>query len=149
MRRATIFLLCALVATAGITVSSGAFSSVAADRGVSVTVASDENAFVALTTPDSPSATSGDSAELVTVTNQFSEQVTVNVTDITTSDPALTATLDSQPGELGSGDSETAKVTLACDSPVTATISFDVEANGTSVNAKTTAKRSVETTCNT
>lgn len=144
--------LCVLAASAGLVISSGGFSSVSADRAVTVETVGDDNAYMSLTYPEEPvQVDAGDSAELVTVANQFSESVSFEIADIET-DGDIDATLDSQPGEVGVGAEETVMVTLSCktnSSPATGSVEFDVTADGDGVYAETTMKRSVdyEVTC--
>jgi hypothetical protein len=67
----------AVVATATLAFGTGGFTSSAADRGVSVDVASDGNALVGYHT-DSVTATSGETVPLVTIRNRLSSPVTVS-----------------------------------------------------------------------
>jgi hypothetical protein len=59
---------------------SGAFSTISADRPVSVGVADDENAYLGIEEASAGPATVGDAVELLTLTNQFSQTIDVEVT---------------------------------------------------------------------
>jgi len=143
-----VLLVLGLLAAALLVADAGAFSSVGGDRAVTVQTASDENGYMSLDTPTTERvATSGEPVTLVNITNQFPEQVTFDITDITTDKRALTVSPTSQSVELASGVSQTVTVQLDCDSEVTATIEFHVDAEGDSVAAETTAPRAVGARC--
>jgi hypothetical protein len=149
--------LCVLAAGAGLAMGSGGFDSVDADRGVTVETVGDENAYMSLTYSEQrETVTDGETVELVTVANQFSESVTFEITNVATVGD-IDATLESQPGDVGVGDEETVMVTVVSDScdddsspsSVDGTVVFDVTADGDGVFAETTEQRPVdyEVTC--
>lgn len=152
MRR-RVLALSALVAATAIAVGSAGFTSAGADRSVSVTTATDENAYLSLdtATESEAEADDGDTIALVTVKNQFSEEVDVTITEVTADRNNLAVSVSEQPGTLAIGDSEPVKVHLDCasaQSQVTATISFHVEADGDGVAVDTTEPRTVDARCN-
>jgi len=140
-------LVVGLLAGAVLVVDGGAFSSVASDRGVTVETASDEDAYMALDTPAGVEGNSSESVTLVTITNQFSEQVAFEITQVTPVNDSLGVDPNSQSVDLDSGHSETVTVQLECDSEVDTTIEFHVDAEGDSVAADTTEPRETDATC--
>lgn len=155
MRR-LVLVSCALLSIAGLAVGSGGFSSTAADRGVSVAVVGDEDAYMALNYADRSverEATVGDEITLpvVDVTNQFTEAVDVTV-DYRVDDATGLDTDDgSETAALGAGQATAVSTDVACtvagDYEITAT--FDATADGNGVAANTSRPRTVryEITC--
>lgn len=139
--------LCMLAAGTGLGMGSGGFSSVDADRAVTVDVVGDEHAYMSLDYSDETEtveATSGTTeVEFVTVANHFTEPVDFRI-DFTVDDGDNQIRRES----VDIGQRFSATVTLECDSSnstsPTATIDFQVVADGDGVWAKTTAERTVK-----
>lgn len=145
--------LCVLVASAGMGIGSGGFSSVGADRAVTVDVVGDESAYMSLDySNETVEPTDGTKeVEFVTVANHFAEVVDFRIDFTIETTGGLTVESSSNPiiqENVGIGDNIDGTVTLECDpsgSPSsTAIIDFDVMADGDGVSAETTAKRTVE-----
>ncbi|RKS82740.1 hypothetical protein BDK61_2055 [Haloarcula quadrata] len=143
--------LCVLVASAGLGMGSGGFSSVDADRAVTVDVVGDESAYMSLDySNETVDPTDGTKeVEFVTVANHFAEVVDFRIYFTVTG--GLTADSSSNPiieKNVGVGENIDGTVTLECDSSdstySTAIIDFNVVADGDGVWAETTAKRTVE-----
>ena len=150
MRKAFVA-LCVLVAGAGLGVGSGGFSSVGADRPVSVDVVGDKSAYMSLNYSNETVEPNNGTKEVefVTVANHFSEVMDFTI-DFAVSTNGLTAepSRNSITEEVDTGKNFHGTVTLECKSPSvsssTATIDFDVTADGDGVQAKTTSERTVE-----
>lgn len=87
---------------------TGAFTAINADRASSVDVASDQNALVGLDIADPVTPTSG--AELVTVSNNFDEPMTVTVTLTSNTDSGVS--LQDTQKTIPEGESETFNVNV-------------------------------------
>jgi len=145
--------LCVLVASAGLGMGSGGFSSVDADRAVTVDVVGDESAYMSLDySNETVEPIDGTKeVEFVTVANHFAEIVDLRIdfTVDTTGGLRVESSSDSIIQEnVGVGENIDGTATLECDhsgSPSsTAIIRFDVMADGDGVSAETSAKRTVE-----
>jgi hypothetical protein len=141
-------LVAALTAAATLGVSTGGFSSTAADRQVSVEVVGDEDAYMSLRYADTTEdADSGDSVAFVTVSNYFDQSVDFTVRYAVASDQVADPSAHAERHErVGAGESFEVTATVACqpgerDERV---VSFDVTADGDSVYTETTSPRSVE-----
>jgi hypothetical protein len=150
--RKVLVVLCVLVAGAGLGMGSGGFSSVGADRAVTVDVVGDESAYMSLDySNETVVPTDGTKeVEFVTVTNHFTQVVDFKI-DFTVETGGLTVKSSSNSiiqENVGIGENIDGTVTLQCDpsgSPSsTAIIDFDVMADGDGVSAETTAERTVE-----
>ena len=151
MRR-VVLLTCALVALAGLAVSSGAFTSAEADRGVSVDIVGDGDAYMALDYPDETVELDGTTNEtvalpVVNVTNQFAEDVDVTV-EFTVSGPSgASATGDSGPTDLPVGETTEVSTTVTCPAGAgeyAVSIEFDATADGNGAYAETSESRTVD-----
>lgn len=151
-RRRFLMLSCALAAVVGLAVGSGGFTSAEADRGVGVDVVGDEHAYMALDYPDHQLDRDGAVNEtvtipVVTVTNQFTEAVTVTV-DYTVSGPAgATATGDSGPTDLGVGETTAVSTTVMCPADAgeyAVSVEFGATADGAENFAETSEPRTVD-----
>jgi hypothetical protein len=152
MRRLALF-LCAVTAVVSLAVGSGGFSSVEADRGVTVDVVGDENAYLALEYDDDATveATVGDdvSLDIVSVKNQFTEDVNVTVDYGVDGASGLSVTDSSDETELGVGNTAEMSTTVTCDEKGEYTVSFDATATGEGVSAETGDSRTAYTVdCN-
>jgi len=145
--------LCVLVASAGLGMGSGGFSSMGADRAVTVDVVGEESAYMSLDySNETVDPTDGTKeVEFVTVANHFAEVVDFRIDFTVETTGGLTADSSSDPiiqENVGIGENVDGTVTLECDSSSstssTAIIDFDVMADGDGVSAETTAERTVE-----
>lgn len=149
--RKLLLLLCGLALSTGLVVGTGGFSSVSADRAVAVDTVGDERAYMALEYTDEradASGTVGESVDvsLVTVTNQFTQSVTVTVeTDVRGAD-GVSVGDDPASATLAVGTAADMSATLVCDEPGEqyVTVAFDATATGEGVSAETTNPRTVE-----
>lgn len=138
--------LVAMAATASLAVGSGGFSSAGAERGVTVSVVGDENAYMSLSYADK--TVSGDEAvTFVTVANRFTEKVEFTVDyDVETDDGvSVKPSSGSETNDVGVGGEFDVAVALNCHSAGQhdATVSFDVAATGDSVSVETSDSRQV------
>ena len=145
--------LCVLVASVGMGMGSGGFSSVDADRAVTVDVVGDESAYMSLDySNETVEPIDGTKeVEFVTVANHFAEVVdfTIDFTIETTGRLTVESSSNSVVQKnVGTGENIDGTVTLECgpsgSSSSTAIIDFDVTADGGGVSAKTTAERTVK-----
>ena len=78
MKRRNLILLLGGASSGAMSVGTGAFSSMEAERGVSVDVVNDDEAFVGYETPnDGTTVSNGDVITLVRVKNRFDHEVTI------------------------------------------------------------------------
>ncbi|SEW18110.1 hypothetical protein [Halobacterium jilantaiense] len=146
LRAASVALL--VVASAGLVFGSMGFSSVAADRGVSVAVADDDNALVGYHTEDLEKVEDG-RFTLVAVENQLASDA--NVTDVTvgTNDDAVEVNNVSEPF-VGTGQTSKVRADVDCQpgGSATLTVSVTVEAEGVTAEISgDTATRTFDVTC--
>lgn len=151
MSRRIALVVLALATVAVFATGAFGFTSVSAERGVSVAVVDDENAFLGL--PNEPSVTcevaddteTGCTVALVDVTNQFSTALT-DVSASATDDEVSLST----PGEIGVGETETIRGTVTCDpdegEQTTRTYELTVSVDGEDVSA-TKYDKAVTVTC--
>ena len=141
-------LVLALTAAATLAVSTTGFSSVSADRQVSVEVVGDENAYMSLRYADTTEeADSGDSVAFVTVSNYFNQPVDLTVRYAVDSDGVAEPTEHvDRHDDVGVGESVDVSATVKCSPGGTEQriVSFDVSADGDSIYAETTSPRTVE-----
>jgi hypothetical protein len=148
------------LALAGIAVMSlafgtGAFTSVSAERGVSVAVVDDDNAYVGYNSSLERSAVeSGDTIPLVEIRNQFAQHVTVTEAIAWVDDDSWDIdVVDSSLADLGSGNDTVITGTVSeCDAGETRTAHVTVTVSGSGVWAKIfgeseTQDREFEVTC--
>lgn len=128
LRLASIALL--VVASTGLLFGSMGFSSVAADRGVSVSVADDDSALVGYETR-SQTITGDERVALVTVENRLSSSASVTNVTVETSNPAVRVS-DVEKPTIGTGDEGVVHADVYCDpmAETTLTVSVTVEADG-------------------
>ncbi|MFW6003313.1 MAG: hypothetical protein ACOCPT_02720 [Halanaeroarchaeum sp.] len=131
--RKALSLALAGIAVVTLAFGTGAFTSVSAERGVSVSVADDDSAYVGYESSD-VTVSDGDNVELVTVTNRFQGDLNVTSVDISAGSMSFTnlsyPTMES--GESGAitGDVE------ECEAGTTETVQVTVTVSGTGVWAK-------------
>jgi hypothetical protein len=108
MKRRNFILLLGGTSSGAMSVGTGAFSSMEAERGVEVNVVEDDDAYVGYRESDKtvPADLRGDGAlHLVTVTNRFREAV--SIVDVTVGDGAdVLAEVSYDGSELGTGEKE-------------------------------------------
>jgi len=145
LRVASVALL--VVASTGLLFGSMGFSSVAADRGVSVAVADDDSALVGYDS-DTVDVNGKERVDLVTVTNRLSSEASVtNVTVSTADDVEVT---DVAKPTLGPGEAKSIAADVHCpgNRSVDVTVSVTVEAEGvTAAISGDTTTRSFELDC--
>lgn len=133
--RRSVSLVLAVVATAMLVTGSAGFTSVSADRSVSVSVVDAENAYVAVDACEkSTDSGNGSNPVRVTVKNQFSEPFTVEriSSDADTKEP------DTKNATVGPGDSATfnaafgeEELTVSVSGGVDATVTATIESKAT------------------
>jgi len=150
--RRRLFVLLAVTALAVSAVGSGGFSTTTADRAVSVDIVRDENAYMRLSFPDSLGTIDENQQKtFLTVQNQFAEDNVDIQVDPSIDNTALEASWENLDSTLPSGQSSDVKVSPVCNNAsaegtISATISFDVTADGIDVFAETTERRTVAVT---
>lgn len=122
-----------VVATTGLLFGSMGFSSVAADRGVSVAVASDDTALVGYDTHDQ-NITGDERVELVTVENRLSSSASVTNVTVETDNPAVRVSDPSKP-TIGTGQDRLVKADIDCDPGASANVTVSVTVEGEGVTA--------------
>jgi hypothetical protein len=138
MKRRHLILLLGGVSSGAMSVGTGAFSSVEADRGVSVNVVDDEDAYLGLEV-ENRIATVGRRAEVVEITNSFAADLSLNVTvDETNEVVESVAVGDEGPGDefaldLAPGESEPVSITCGQVESASFTLDFSGETDGASV----------------
>jgi hypothetical protein len=128
--------------------ATGAFSAVAADRGVSVSVAPPEDAYLGLSEPLVSTVPDDDTrADLLVVTNRLNERVELTA-EVTEANPdgGPNVTNLSVVSALGPGDSGPVSADLACGSNATEAVTVTVDAVGTGVRVEN-ASRTFDLTC--
>ena len=141
-------LLIASVAVLSLAFGSGAFTSVSAERGVSVSVVDDENAFVGYATSDR-TVSDGDRVTLVTVTNRMPGELTVTNVDISAGSMSFSNV--NQP-TMGVGETGAIAGDVSCSAGSSEPVHVTVTVSGTGVWAKIfsdsdTKEREFEVTC--
>jgi len=148
MKRRNLILLLGGASSGAMSVGTGAFSSMEAERGVEVNVVNDERAYVGYEESDKtyPADQNDDGTlDLVTVENRFADSVTISITgvEITVnpesgeypdiSEESIEFSTDS----FESGESETIKGTVQCTgSSGSATVEVTVRVKGEGVSAE-------------
>lgn len=138
-----------VVVVIAFTVGTGGFSSMTADRGVSIAVADDENAYLGIETdePDAVRANAlanedGRETTLLTLTNRFSSAVTIDARVPDAGDGL--AITDIETLTLSGGDSGTMAATVTCDTPVDREVTVEINASGTGIEVKTDEQIAVD-----
>ncbi|MFC7075486.1 hypothetical protein [Haloarcula halophila] len=145
-------LVLALAAAAMLTVSAQGFSSVSADRQVSVDVVGDKNAYMSLRYEDlSLNADSHETVEIefLSVSNHFNQPVDLTVWYAVGPDEVDEPDQEVETHDgVGIGESFDVSTTVECtpSDTIERTVSFDAQADGGSVFAETTSPRTVEYT---
>lgn len=146
LRAASVALL--VVASTGLLFGSMGFSSVAADRGVSVAVADDDSALVGYDSEDL-TVTDGERVDLVTVENRLASGASVANVSAASSNPEIRVS-DFETPTLGTGDVGAVRAAVDCEpgAETTLTVSVTVEADGvTAAISGDTTTRSFEVSC--
>lgn len=141
-RRAVLLAVCVAVVPV-IAFGSGGFTSVGADRGVTVDTVGDEDAYLGLEYEERYELDSGDSVTYLTVTNQFSVVVAVSVS-VTGDDATVNGTADPSHLDPGGAVSFDASPTCEGHGEETREVEFNVEAVGDGVTAETDPARTTE-----
>lgn len=144
----TVALALAILAATGLLVSSAGFTSVAAERGVSVAVVDDDSAYVGYESSDT-TVSDGDRMELVTVTNRLYGDLRVTDVEITADSVSFT---DLDYPSMGPGESGTITGVADCEAGTTETVQVTVTLSGTGVWAtifgdSETQEREFDVTC--
>jgi hypothetical protein len=132
-------------------VGTGSFSSVTADRGVSVDTVGDSQAYMALQYSEDDIVLRDSEQYLdehfLTIGNNFGTPVDASLTSVEVSaSDGLSVVTDSVNGEpIGTGDELDVHADLRCQSTgrYSPSIAFDVVVDGSSVHAETTEEREV------
>jgi hypothetical protein len=127
---------------------TGAVSSASLDRGVSVSVAPPEDAYLGLSEPLVSAVPDDDTrADLLVVTNRLNERVELTA-EVTEANPGggPNVTDVSVVSALGPGDSGPVSADLACGSNATEAVTVTVDAVGTGVRVEN-ASRTFDLTC--
>lgn len=148
-----------LAITAALFLVSGTlgFTSTTADRGVSVTVADDEDAFVGYNPTDVRGAREDNEIEIFTIQNRFNQNISVIDVRLHDRQSDVALAVGDLPTDIRPGDPAEVRATLTeCQLPPnkTASIETTVEIRGESVEAtlfgeseSTTVERSFSISC--
>jgi len=135
--------LLAAVASTGLVFGSAGFSSVAADRGVSVSVAADDDALVGYETDRIEVADSA-TVDLVTVENRLSSDVSVTDVAASTNDPSVSVSSVSRPS-VDAGTRDAVRADVSCDAATETTVAVSVTVEGDGVTAAISGDTSTRT----
>lgn len=133
----------AVVVLVAFTVGTGGFSSATVERGVTIAVADDEQAYLGIA-PVNVTVTSGNETRLFTLTNRFGTNLTIDAQVNDTSENMNVAAVD-MPNRLGGGVSGPVNATVACDENATGTVTVRIDASGAGVEV--TMERRVTVEC--
>ncbi|WEL17526.1 hypothetical protein SVXHr_1357 [Halorhabdus sp. SVX81] len=139
----------AVIAGLYFSASTLGYEATTADRTVSVDVVGDEDAYLALSYPDRTISVDPNTEEtLVNVENRFVQPVEISLTAVAHAGRGLSVDVPSIDGQLLTvGDRFTVPMSLTCtgrrNETHTATVSFEVRADGESVSMETSASRTV------
>jgi len=123
MNRRTVVLVTGLIAVLGLLTSTGGLSATAADRGLQVTIADDDDAYLGF--QQDAVTTNGTTNLTVTVANQFPTGTTLDTVEISVDGETRDA------GPLDAGEDETVTFEFAeCDD----TIAVDASGTGVAVS---------------
>lgn len=132
-RTKALSLVLLLIASMGLVSGSFGFTSVSAERGVSVQVVDDESAFVGYQSSDL-TVRDSETIDLVTVTNRFADNI--DVMDVTISDGSFTISDPTMPTAISPGERGTIQATVDCIPHETQEIEVTVTVNGSGVTAQ-------------
>jgi hypothetical protein len=121
------------VASTGLVSGSFGFTSVSAERGVSVQIVDDESAFVGYQSSDL-TVRDSETIDLVTVTNRFAG--TIDVMDVTIADGSFTISDPTTPTAISPGESGTIQGTVDCTPSETQEIEVTVALDGSGVTVQ-------------
>ncbi|MFB6134360.1 MAG: hypothetical protein ABEJ55_05175 [Halanaeroarchaeum sp.] len=145
-RRQLLSVLMAATAIVSLSFGSAGFTAMSAERGVSVDVVPDSEAFVGYQSADQ-TAHPGDSVHLVTVENRFNRPI--EVTDVAIDAGSFSFSDVNEP-TLDAGQSATISGTIACEGGTAETVEVTLTLSGTGVWARIfgdTETREFEVTC--
>lgn len=140
-------LILLLIVSTGFIFGSFGFSSVSAERDVSVQVVSDERAYVGYQTSDL-TVRDGDTADLVTVKNQY--RSTIHTTDTTIDDGSFTISNLTNPTNIPPGKEKVIRGSVECTPNATQEIELTITITGSDISAHIfgdTATREFYLTC--
>lgn len=132
-RTRTLAIILLLVASTGFIFGSFGFTSVSAERDVSVQVVNDEQAYVGYQSSDL-TVRDGKTVDLVTVENRFTD--VISVIDVTIEDGPFTITTPTIPSNISPGKSRTIRGTVDCSPAKTQEIEVTVTLNGSGITAQ-------------
>lgn len=130
MRRQIGFVLIVLVALLSI-VATGGFSTAEAERGITVAVVDDDEAYLGYDEPDHTVEVNGtETVTLVKVTNRFPHDLTELATTVRAGDPVSVDNVNDNVGTISSGDTAAITGEITCSrAGSTATVIVDVTAS--------------------
>lgn len=128
-----LILVLVIVASTGLVFGTFGFTSISAERGVSVQVVDDQHAFVGYQSGDL-TVRDGETINLVTVTNQFPN--TIDVTDVIIKDGNFTINDLTTPNGISPGSSDMIRGTVDCIPNKTQEIELTVTLTGGGVTAQ-------------
>lgn len=143
-----------LAVAAGLLLVSGSlgFSSTTADRAISVDVADDESAFIGYNTTDKSEIESGETIDIVDISNRFAQEINVRAVDIESGksevkfDDTTHPTISS--GETGTVRADVTNCRPAAEAEVTATVTVTGNTVSATVEGDSeTIERSFTVTC--
>jgi hypothetical protein len=129
----TLSLLLLLVSITGIMVGSGGFTTVSADRDVSISVENDKSAYVGYQS-DKLSPENGTTIELVTIENRLSDDI--NIINITIEDGNFNISNTTTPTDISPGETGTIQGTVRCTPNESQLIKLSVTVSGSDVTAQ-------------
>lgn len=136
MRRRIWLVLIALAALLGV-VATGGFETAQVERGLTVAVVDDSEAYLGYDEPDHTIEVNGTATvELVKVTNRFPDDLTTVDTIVEEGDSHLSVdNVNDNVGPLMPGDTATITGEVTCSAQTTATVTVSVAASGDEVEA--------------
>jgi len=145
----TLSLTLAAIAALSLAFGTVGFTSASLERGVSVDVVSDDQAFIGYETTAKSGVSEGDTIELVEIENRLGQEITVDEVQVSTSEGGFSVEQTSTPGGIGVGENGTVtgEVETCEDDP---TVQVTVSVSGTGVYATIfgdTATREFEVEC--
>lgn len=137
-----------IVALAASVFATGGFASVDADRGVDVSIADDDDAYLGISTETATvAANRSDDERLASFTNRFEEDVTVDVTVVEGSDDHPTVENVSDPGTVAVGDTSHLTADVICENGTASEdLTLEIDASGSDVAVEATRQVTVECT---
>ena len=134
----TISIVLAFTAAVGLTLGTAGFSAIDADRGISVSVVEDEEAYLGVETFDP--LVDGESTTMMEIENRFDAEL--DEIRVTTSESAVKE-IDA-PDEIGIGQTVPVDVVVQCEERDQVDIEFDVTATTDGVTVDTTVTDTFE-----